>query len=79
MTASEMFGVPVKGMPASVRSRAKAINFGLIYGMSAFGLMHSTGLTLAESEDFVKAYFQQVSHAALAQFREDAALNDAEQ
>src|SRR5262249_20260766 len=38
LTASEMFGVPVKDMPADVRRRAKAINFGIIYGISAFGL-----------------------------------------
>jgi len=41
-----------------MRRRAKAVNFGLIYGMSAFGLSRSTDLTLAESEDFVKAYFE---------------------
>ena len=38
MTASEMFGVPVEGMDPAVRRRAKAINFGIIYGISAFGL-----------------------------------------
>jgi DNA polymerase-1 len=38
MTASEMFGVPVEGMPSDVRRRAKAINFGIVYGISAFGL-----------------------------------------
>jgi len=42
-----------------MRRHAKAINFGLIYGMSAFGLSRTTELTLAESEDFVKAYFKQ--------------------
>jgi DNA polymerase I len=41
------------------RRHAKAINFGLIYGMSAFGLTRSSGLTLGESENFVKAYFVQ--------------------
>ena len=47
--------------PASREQRrhAKAINFGLIYGMSAFGLTRTTDLTLAEAEDFVAAYFQQ--------------------
>jgi DNA polymerase-1 len=42
-----------------MRRHAKAINFGLIYGMSAFGLTRTTDLTLAESEDFVDAYFKQ--------------------
>src|SRR5204863_1556972 len=49
MTASEMFGVPVKGMPREVRSRAKAINFGIIYGISAFGLANQLGIARGEA------------------------------
>src|SRR6185503_11793082 len=44
ITASEMFGVPVKGMDPLVRRRAKAINFGIIYGISAFGLANQLGI-----------------------------------
>jgi len=43
---------------SDMRRHAKAINFGLIYGMSAFGLTRTTDLTLAEAEDFVKSYFE---------------------
>jgi DNA polymerase-1 len=58
MTASEMFGVPVKGMPAEVRRRAKAINFGIIYGISAFGLANQLGIPRGEADDYIKKYFQ---------------------
>ncbi|NWF64251.1 MAG: DNA polymerase I [Chloroflexi bacterium] len=57
-TAAAVYDIELKDVNKDMRRHAKAINFGLIYGMSAFGLMHSTGLTLAESEDFVKAYFK---------------------
>lgn len=57
-TAAAVHDIPLENVTKDMRRHAKAINFGLIYGMSAFGLMHSTGLTLAESEDFVKAYFK---------------------
>lgn len=57
-TAAAVYDIPLQNVTKDMRRHAKAINFGLIYGMSAFGLMHSTGLTLAESEDFVKAYFR---------------------
>jgi DNA polymerase-1 len=58
-TAAAIYGVPLDSVTKEQRRHAKAINFGLIYGMSAFGLTRTSGLTLAESEDFVKAYFQQ--------------------
>jgi DNA polymerase-1 len=58
-TAAAVYGVPLEAVTREQRRHAKAINFGLIYGMSAFGLTRSTDLTLAESENFVKAYFQQ--------------------
>jgi DNA polymerase I len=57
MTASEIFGVPVKDMPADVRRRAKAINFGIIYGISSFGLAAQLGITRGEADDYIKKYF----------------------
>ncbi|MCD6577664.1 MAG: DNA polymerase I [Anaerolineaceae bacterium] len=58
-TASAIYNVPLEDVTKNQRRHAKAINFGLIYGMSAFGLTRSTNLTLAEAENFVKAYFQE--------------------
>jgi DNA polymerase I len=58
MTASEMFGVPVKGMPGEVRRRAKAINFGIIYGISAFGLANQLGLEREEAGAYIRKYFE---------------------
>ena len=58
MTASEMFGVPVKGMPGEVRRRAKAINFGIIYGISAFGLANQLGIEREEAGAYIKKYFE---------------------
>ncbi|MET0406749.1 MAG: DNA polymerase I [Hyphomicrobium sp.] len=58
MTASEMFGVPVKDMPGEVRRRAKAINFGIIYGISAFGLANQLSISREEAGDYIKTYFQ---------------------
>jgi DNA polymerase-1 len=58
MTASEMFGVPVKDMPGEVRRRAKAINFGIIYGISAFGLANQLGIPREEAAAYIKRYFE---------------------
>ena len=58
MTASEMFGVPIKGMPSDVRRRAKAINFGIIYGISAFGLANQLGIEREEAGAYIKKYFE---------------------
>ena len=57
-TAGAIYSVPLEAVTKDMRRHAKAINFGLIYGMSAFGLTRSTELTLAESQDFVLAYFE---------------------
>jgi DNA polymerase-1 len=58
MTASEMFGVPVEGMDPMIRRRAKAINFGIIYGISAFGLANQLGISRSEAKEYIDAYFQ---------------------
>lgn len=58
MTASEMFSVPIEGMPSEVRRRAKAINFGIIYGISAFGLGNQLGIDNAEAARYIKTYFE---------------------
>jgi len=77
ITASAIFNVPLESVTKDQRRHAKAINFGLIYGMSAFGLTRTTNLTLAEAENFVKAYFQEFPgvKAYLDGIRKSAAEN----
>ncbi|WP_350335873.1 DNA polymerase I [Coralliovum pocilloporae] len=58
MTASEMFNVPIADMDPMVRRRAKAINFGIIYGISAFGLANQLGISRGEAKDYIDTYFQ---------------------
>jgi len=58
MTASEMFGVPIEGMDPMVRRQAKAINFGIIYGISGFGLARQLGIPQSEASEYIKTYFK---------------------
>ncbi len=56
-TASKIFGVPIEGMDPMVRRRAKAINFGIVYGISAFGLARQLGISNGEAKGYIDAYF----------------------
>ena len=58
MTASQVFGVPIEGMDPMIRRQAKAINFGIIYGISAFGLARQLGITNGEAKTYIDAYFE---------------------
>jgi len=57
-TAAAIMGVPLADVTTEMRRVAKAVNFGLSYGQTAYGLARTTGLTQAEAEDFIKAYFE---------------------
>ncbi|MBL8559111.1 MAG: DNA polymerase I [Hyphomonadaceae bacterium] len=58
LTASEMFSTPIEGMDPMVRRQAKAINFGIIYGISAFGLARNLGIERGEADAYIKRYFE---------------------
>lgn len=74
-TAAAIAHIPLDEVTPELRRRAKAVNFGLIYGMSPFGLSRSTDLTLGEAENFVKSYFERFPgvKAFLDQVRLDVA------
>ncbi|MGA2207566.1 MAG: DNA polymerase I, partial [Terracidiphilus sp.] len=57
LTASEVFGVPVETMDKETRNRAKAVNFGIVYGISAFGLAAQLGIPQAEAKAYIDRYF----------------------
>ena len=58
MTASEMFGVPIEEMDSATRRKAKAINYGVIYGISGFGLARNLHISRDEAQDFIDRYFK---------------------
>jgi DNA polymerase-1 len=68
LTASQVFGVPIKGMDAMVRRKAKAINFGIIYGISGFGLGQQIGVTPGEANAYIKAYLDR--YAGIREYME---------
>jgi DNA polymerase-1 len=76
-TAAAIYGIPLNAVSKEQRRHAKAINFGLIYGMSPYGLTRTTGLTLAEAENFVDAYFRQFP--AVKRYLDDTRRKAAEQ
>ncbi|WP_051609512.1 DNA polymerase I [Fodinicurvata fenggangensis] len=59
MTASQVFGVPLADMDPATRRRAKAINFGIIYGISPFGLANNLGIAQSDAKSYIEAYFEQ--------------------
>jgi len=74
MTASEMFGVPIADMDPMTRRNAKAINFGIIYGISAFGLANNLGISRTEAKEYIDNYF--VKFPGIKAYM-DAAKNEA--
>lgn len=68
--ASQIYGVGLDDVTSEMRSRCKAVNFGLIYGQGAFGLSRTTGLSMAEAKKFIEDYFAR--YKSIQQFKEQA-------
>jgi DNA polymerase I len=76
-TASEVFGIPMAGMDPMTRRRAKAINFGIIYGISGFGLAGQLGITPGEARTYIDAYFARYPgiRSYMERAKEEARIN----
>jgi len=57
-TAAQVFGIPLQNIDADTRRRAKAINFGIVYGISAFGLANQLGISRNEASQYINTYFE---------------------
>jgi len=68
--ASQIYNIDIKDVTSEMRSRCKAVNFGLIYGQGAFGLSKTTGMNVAESKKFIDDYF--AKYSSIQQFKKDA-------
>jgi len=69
LTASEVFGVPIDSMDKETRNRAKAVNFGIVYGISPFGLATQLGIPQAEAKAYIERYFER--YAGVKKFRDE--------
>lgn len=80
LTASEVFGVPIDSMDKETRNRAKAVNFGIVYGISPFGLATQLGIPQAEAKSYIERYFERYAGVkkfideTLAQVRRDGSV-----
>lgn len=75
-TAAEIIGVPIEQVSSEQRRRAKAVNFGLIYGMSAFGLAKQLGIPRGEAQEYMDKYFER--YPGVMQYMEDTRSRAAE-
>ncbi len=73
-TASQVFGMPIDMVTPVMRSRAKAVNFGIVYGIGAFSLSKDIGVTRKEADNYIKSYL--ASYPQVAKYMEDT-INDA--
>jgi DNA polymerase-1 len=73
LTASEVFGVPIENMDKETRGRAKAVNFGIVYGISPFGLATQLGISMGEAREYIDRYFARYAgvHAFIEKLLEE--------